>query len=161
MKKIILSLGLILVLVIGCGQKSKRSDEVISIVKNGFPLTYEVIDKHARETWDKEKKINEMILNQCECFVLVGNMLLSPEKNCQVSKQAFGTFFVLATLENTNIKDLTPEKLFECAQSISFDQRFSCMDLNWNGVLKSLVKQIIEYKKIEREKEETKNIQFV
>lgn len=164
MKRILLSLILILGLIPigGCGQDKKYDTEVISIVKNGFPLTYEVINRHARETWGKnEKKINSAILTQCECFVLVGNMLLNPERNCEVSKKAFGHFFVLATLENTNIKDLTPEKLFECAKALSFDERFSCMDLDWNGVLKSLIKQIIEFKKIEKEIEKSKNVLMV
>jgi hypothetical protein len=91
----------------------------------------------------------------------VGNMLLNPEENCDVDRRAFGTFFILATLENTNIKDLGPEKIFECMQCFSFDERFSCMDLNWNGVLKSLVHQIIQYKKIEEENRKSKNTVFV
>jgi len=164
MKKLILCLILSLSLfpIGGCGQP-KYDEEVLLIVKNGFPLTYAIIDKHARETWGtNEKKINSNILNQCECFVLVGNMLLNPEKNCDVDRRAFGTFFILATLENTNIKDLTPEKMFECIECPGFDQRFSCMDLNWNGVLRSLVKQIIEYKKIEKiQKEKQRNILIV
>jgi hypothetical protein len=166
MKRFILSwiIALSLLPIGGCGQ-TKEDQEIISIVKNGFPLTYQVIDKNARDKWGtNEKRINLTISNECECFVLVGNMLLNPEKNCDINKKAFGALFILATLENTNIKDLSPEKMFECIKCMSFDERFSCMDLNWNGVLKSLVKQIIEYKKIEEkeiEKEKNKTSVFV
>lgn len=163
MKKLVLSLIIFLILLpLGGCEQFKYDDQVILVVKNGFPLTYEVISKHARERWgDNEKKVNSAILNQCECFVLVGNMLINPEKNCEISKKAFGTFFILATIENTNVKDLSPERMFKCIQCFSFDERFSCMDLNWNGVLKSLIKQIIEYKKIEQEIEKQKNILIV
>jgi hypothetical protein len=159
MKKLLLSLAVISILLPSCGQTDKK---VISIVQNGFPLTYKSIDKNARDKWgDNQRKIDATILNECECFVLVGNMIINPEGNCDVDKRAFGTFFVIATLENTNTKDLTPEKIFECISCMSFDERFSCMNLNWRGVLKSLIKQIMEYKKIQKEKEETKNVLIV
>lgn len=160
MKRVILSL-IISLSIGGCGGQNKSDDKIILIVKDGFPLTYKNIDQHARETGTSEKKINSAILNQCECFILVGNMLINPERNCEVSKKAFGTFFVLATLENTNVKDLTPERMFECIKCVSFDERFSCMDLDWRGVLKSLVKQIIQYKEIEKKKEKNRNILIV
>jgi hypothetical protein len=159
MKRLILSLAVVLILLPSCGQTDKK---VISIVQNGFPLTYKSIDKNARDKWgDNQKRIDATILNECECFVLVGNMLINPERSCDVDKRAFGTFFVIATLENTYVKDLTPEKLFECISCTSFDERFSCMDLNWHGVLKSLVKQIMEYKIIKEKEEKTKNTLIV
>ena len=75
----------------------QSSDEkVIQLMKEKFPLTYEKIEKNAREKYGESRDLSSQILKQCKAFTLVKIYLKIPKNVEQIKKVFLYSFLWLS-----------------------------------------------------------------
>ena len=121
----------------------QSSDEkVIQLMKEKFPLTYEKIEKNAREKYGESRDLSSQILEQCKAFTVVQYLLENPEK-CGTDKESFFIFFSLAIIQNSLDENFSPVESFKCIKEAkTTDEKCACLNVNWIGVFNTLMEEI-------------------
>jgi len=125
-----------------------NDDEVVKLIKQKYPLTFQTIEKNAMEKYGDSKDLSSEIIDQCKCFAVVGYLLENP-KEIGMERNDFYMFFSLAVIQNSIDQNFSPDKLYKCVkESKTNDAKFACLNANWKGVFNTLIEEIERFNEL-------------